>query len=139
MRLPFLELPGEQGLLLCPVVPVQLEDLGELPLYCLVDTGAVDNRLGAEVAEAAGISLDPALAQDEVVVGGVRTIGRCVRVELTVGSHRFEAPIWFCDPWPFPFGLLGQEGFLRFFRVTICAAEGWLECAPEPFRGLSGT
>jgi hypothetical protein len=28
--------------------------------------------------------------------------------------------------------LLGQEGFLRYFRLTLCAAEGWLELEPEP-------
>ena len=27
--------------------------------------------------------------------------------------------------------LLGQEGFLRYFRVTLCAAEYWLEVEPE--------
>ena len=27
--------------------------------------------------------------------------------------------------------LLGQEGFLRFFRVELCAAEGWLEVEAE--------
>jgi hypothetical protein len=31
----------------------------------------------------------------------------------------------------FALNLLGQEGFLRFFRVTICAKGDWLEVEPE--------
>ena len=101
MRFPFIELPGELRPLIRPAVPVQIEDL------------------------------DDALAQDEIVVGGARTTGRLLQVELTLGDVRFQAPAWFCDPWNLSFGLLGQEGFFRFFRVTLCAAEGWLECEPE--------
>jgi hypothetical protein len=48
------------------------------------------------------------------------------------GSRGSSSPVSFCDPWPFAFNLLGQEGFLRFFRLTICAAEGWLDVEPEP-------
>ena len=134
MRFSFLELPGERRPLLRPVVPVQLEDLEQAPLLCLLDTGAIDNRLGADLASIAGVSLTDALDEDEIAVGGTRTRGVCVRVDLTIGDVRYEAPVWFCDPWPFGFGLLGQEGFFRFFRVTICAGGGWLECRPE--RGL---
>ena len=131
MRFPFLELPGARRPLGRPVVPVQLEDLEEAPLLCLLDTGATGNRLGAELADIAGISLDEPLDEDEVVVAGLRTRGRCVRVDLTVAGLRYDAPTWFCEPWPFAFGLLGQEGFFRFFRVTIAATHGWLECEPE--------
>jgi hypothetical protein len=132
VRFPFLELPGERLALARPVVPLQLEDLEETPLLCLVDTGSTGNRFAVEFAEIAGISLDAPLDATEIVVGGLKTRGRCVRAALTLGSFRFDAPIWFCDPWPFAFGLLGQEGFMRFFRLTISAAEGWLECEPEP-------
>jgi hypothetical protein len=114
---------------------VQIEDLEELPLYCLADTGALDNRFGAEVAEVAGISLVEPLDEGTILVGGLRINGRCQRVDLTIAGHRFEAPVWFCEPWPFAFGLLGQEGFFRFFRATIAAAEDWLECVPEPVDG----
>jgi hypothetical protein len=42
----------------------------------------------------------------------------------------------FCDPWPFAFNLLGQEGFLRHFRLELCAAADWLEIEPEETRGV---
>ena len=131
MKLPFLELPGDQPLIPRPAVGVELEGAPGLPVLCLVDTGALGNRLDARVAAAAGIDLDNPLAEEEIALGGMRTTGRCIRAELTIAGHRYEAPVWFCDPWPLGFGLLGQEGFLRFFRVTVCAAEGWLDCVPE--------
>lgn len=131
MRFPFVELPGEPQSLRRPVLSTRIEDLQDAPLLCLLDSGATANRMPAALAELAGVGLESPLAEDEIVVGGLRTTGRCVRVDLTVAGHRYDAPVWFCDPWPFGFGLLGQEGFFRFFRVTICAAEGWLECVPE--------
>jgi hypothetical protein len=130
VRFDFLELPGVASTLLRPVVPVQVEDLEEAPQLCLVDTGATTNRFGAWLAEATGIDLAGAL-EDRVVVGGVTTTARHTRVDLTVAGLRYPAPVSFCDPWPFAFNLLGQEGFLRFFRVTLCARDFWLEVEPE--------
>lgn len=114
-----------------PAVPIQVEDLEDAPQICLLDSGATSNRFPSWVAEAAGVSVSDPLDEDEITVGGVRTSGRLLSVELIVSTVRFQAPVWFCDPWPFSFGLLGQEGFFRFFRVTLCAAEGWLDLEPE--------
>jgi hypothetical protein len=133
VRYPFLELPtAAPAALTRPALPVQLEDLELAPLVCLLDTGASANRFGVEMADLAGISLAAPLAHADFAVGGIVTAAACVRVDLTVAGHRYEAPAWFCDPWPFGFGLLGLDGFFRFFRVTISAAEEWLECDPEP-------
>lgn len=112
-------------------MPIQIEDLDDAPQLCLLDSGATSNRFPAWLADAAGLSLGDALDEDEIVVGGARTTGRLLPVELTLGDVRFQAPAWFCDPWNLSFCLLGQEGFFRFFRVTFSAAEGWLECEPE--------
>lgn len=131
MKFSFVEFPGELRPLIRPVVPVQIEDLDDAPQLCLLDSGATSNRFPAWVADAAGLSLDDALDEDETVVGGTRATGRLLQVDLTLGDVRFRAPAWFCDPWSLSFGLLGQAGFFRFFRVTFCAAEGWLECEPE--------
>lgn len=131
MRFAFLELPGEgRGALVRPVVPVQVEDLEEAPQLCLVDTGSSANRFGAWLAEATGVDLSGA-PETTLNIGGVTTLARHARAELTIASMRYDAPVSFCDPWPFAFNLLGQEGFLRFFRVTLCAAEDWLEVEPE--------
>jgi predicted aspartyl protease len=130
VRFEFNELPGERSRLPRPVLPVQFEDIGDTPQRCLVDTGSTTNRFGIWLAEAAGLDL-ACVPQDEVVVGGVKTTAKHARAALTIAGHRYDAPVTFCDPWPFPFNLLGQEGFLRFFRVTICAAEYWLEVEPE--------
>lgn len=101
-----------------------------MPQLCLVDTGSTTNRFGAWLAEAVGIDLASA-PEDTIVVGGVTAAARHARATLTIADTRYEAPVTFCDPWPFAFNLLGQEGFLRFFRVTLCAREFWLEVEPE--------
>ena len=132
MRFDFLELPGEGPVTLTrPVVPVQVEDLSHVPQLCLIDTGSTANRFAAWLAEATGISLARA-PETRLTIRGVQMVARHARAELTIGDVRYDAPISFCDPWPFAFNLLGQEGFLRFFRLTLCAAEGWLEVEPEP-------
>lgn len=130
MRYEFIELPGEGSTLARPVVPVQVEDLEEAPQLCLVDTGATTNRFGAWLADSTGIDLGR-VPEGRLVVGGVTTTTFDARVDLTIAGMRYEAPVTFCDPWPFAFSLLGQEGFLRFFRVTLCAAEAWLDVEPE--------
>jgi hypothetical protein len=130
VRFDFLELPGQAGALFRPVVPVQFEDLEEAPQLCLVDTGSTANRFGAWLAEATGVDLAGA-PETTVNLGGVMTTARHARADLTIAGLRYDAPISFCDPWPFAFNLLGQEGFLRFFRVTLCAAQGWLDVEPE--------
>jgi hypothetical protein len=130
LRFQFLELPGAASPLGRPVVPVEFEDLELGPQLCLVDTGTVANRFGAWLAAAAGVGLDDA-PEERIAVGGVSTLARHARADLTIAGRRYEAPVTFCEPWPFAFNLLGQEGFLRYFRVTICAKEFWLDVEPE--------
>jgi hypothetical protein len=133
VRFQFLELPGHNAgdrALVRPVVPVQVADLDVAPQLCLVDTGSTTNRFGAWLAEAAGVDLTGA-PETSLAVGGLETIARHARCELTIAGLRYDAPVTFCEPWPLAFHLLGQEGFLRFFRLTLCAAEFWLELEPE--------
>ena len=91
--------------------------------------------MSAEFAPLAGIELSGELAE-EFYVGGVKTVGTMARVNLMVtdGTDEFswDAPVWFCEPWPHPFGLAGLEGFLRHFLVTIRAYHEYLEIEPEP-------
>jgi len=91
--------------------------------------------MSAELAPLAGVELDNALTEEFYVVG-FRTIGVLARVSLTVtdgtNDYSWDAPVWFCDPWPHPFGLAGLEGFLHHFLVTICAYDGYLEIQPQP-------
>ena len=82
-----------------------------------------------------GVELSGDLTE-EFYVGGLKTTGTLARVNLTVteGADEFswDAPVWFCDPWLYPFGLAGLEGFLHHFLVTIHAYDGYLEIEPEP-------
>lgn len=112
------------------MVPVVVEGDAAAPYVGLLDTGAVQNRFGRWVAQACGIDLTGAL--DEILgVGGFTTVARTVPVRLAVGDFEWEAPVSFCDPWPLDFQLLGQEGFFRWFKVTIRAAEFTIDLEPE--------
>jgi Aspartyl protease len=130
VRFDFVEVPGSGSTLSRPALPVRVEDLTEGPLLCLVDTGSTANRFGVEVAEAVGIDLHGS-PTDIVATAGIRVTAYHARVDVTIAGTRYDAPVTFCDPWPFAFGLLGQEGFLRFFRVTLCAKDLWLDVEPE--------
>ena len=137
MRFAFRELPAAGGGLLTPrpVVDIALEGLDAAPVGCLLDTGALRTRMSAELAPLAGIELSGALTED-FFIGGLKTAGALARVSLTVndGADDFswDAPVWFCDPWPYPFGLAGLEGFLHHFLVTIRAHDGYLDIESHP-------
>ncbi|MPZ86664.1 MAG: hypothetical protein GEU81_01060 [Nitriliruptorales bacterium] len=100
------------------------------PQTCLVDSGALHNRFGRVLADVAGIDLSDG-ERERFGVGGFLTEAATVPVRLQLGEAVWQAPVSFCDPWPLDFQILGQEGFLRFFRTTLCAAEGWVECTFE--------
>jgi hypothetical protein len=131
VRHPFQALPGHTGRPR-PVVDLVVEGLELAPQACLLDTGASDIRMGCHVAELAGIELSDA-TEDEIVVGGVQTTGRpaSVQLELRQGrqSHTWAATVYFCEPWPWAFGLLGLGG-LDPFLVSINTYEEWVELHP---------
>jgi hypothetical protein len=130
MRFPFKELPGKSADYLRPAVPVTIEGIARAPQLCLLDTGALHNRFGAWVAEVAGIDLADAEEQ-RLAVGGFVTSARATPVQLTIADVTWEAPVWFCDPWPLAFHLLGQEGFFRWFDVRIRAAAYTIDIRSE--------
>lgn len=130
MRFAFKELPGETRDYLRPVVPVTVEGMIRAPQLCLMDTGALHNRFASWVAEAAGISLAGA-EEERFAVGGFHAIGRRADVQLMLGDETWEAPVWFCEPWPLGFHLLGQEGFFRWFDVRLRAAIYEIEVVAE--------
>ncbi len=50
---------------------------------------------------------------------------------MRLGDFTWDAPVSFCDPWPFDFHVAGQLGFLRWFRVVIDAADETFEVIPN--------
>ena len=130
MKFGFKALPGAGGDYLRPAIPVTVAGLEAGPLLCLLDTGSRHNRLPLWLAEVAGIDLADADHQD-LAVGGFQTQARTTLVALTVGEFTWEAPVSFCDPWDPPFGLLGQEGFFRWFDVRFRVAHEAFELVPD--------
>lgn len=116
-----------------PVVDLVVEGLSLAPQACLLDTGAAEIRMGQHVAELAGVEFGLDLTE-EIVVGGIRTAGWAATVELElrqgVLTHAWSPTVFFCDPWPWAFGLLGLGG-LDPFLVTINAYQEWSELKPH--------
>jgi hypothetical protein len=129
VKYPFKELPGDPADFLRPTVPVTVEGIVRAPQLCLLDTGALHNRFGSWIAEAAGIDLRSSPGQS-IALGGFVATAREARVQLTLGDITWDAPVWFCEPWPLSFNLLGQEGFFRWFDVTIREARYEVEIVP---------
>jgi hypothetical protein len=136
VKFPFRHFPAAGGGQLTPrpVVDVWLEGIGVAPLGCLVDSGALRTRFSRDLALAAGIEPDD--SQAEKFAGGGQVVdGAPARVTLQIGAgdnrHAWDAAVWFCDPWPFAFQLLGLDGFLRHFRTTLSAHHEWIDCEPE--------
>ena len=132
MRHAFQALPRQIGRAR-PVVDLVVEGLDMAPQACLIDTGATEIRMGRHVAEIAGIELADEVVE-QIVVGGVRTTASGVAVELGLRqgrtSHSWSPIVYFCDPWPWAFGLLGLAG-LDPFLVTINACDEWCELKPR--------
>lgn len=126
MRFAFRPLPGLKANVLRPVIDVKVEGIDPVPLGCLIDSGSLHNRFGAWVAREAGIELEG--SPEEVIgLGGIRTTARTVTIGLRLGDIAWEAPVSFCEPWPWDFNVLGQEGFLRWFRVCLDVADNEIE------------
>ena len=129
LKLPFRELPGDRLELPRPVVDIGIGGLTVASFASLIDTGSTANRYGTWIAEAAGIDLGAATAH-AVGLGGTRLEAYEVPVDLRLGPFGWRAAVAFCDPWPHGFGLLGQEGFLRFFHLVLSAADFTMELTP---------
>jgi hypothetical protein len=109
-----------------------VEGLELAPQACLLDTGASDIRMGKHVAELAGIALDTKLSH-EIVIAGLRTTGQVANVQLELrqgsGGHVWNPTVYFCDPWPWAFGLLGLAGLDPFLTI-VDSYEEWVELRP---------
>lgn len=129
MKRLYAELPGDAANIARPVLDVVVEGMVEAPLRCIVDSGSVHTLMAAWVASEVGITLN-GTAERHLLVAGGSAIARFATVQLSVADYRWEAPVGFCDPWPYRWGLLGQDSFFRFFVVTFRAADWELEIQP---------
>jgi len=130
VKVPFRELPGRREDVPRPMLDVWVQGIEHTPLTSLADTGTVHNRFATWIARHAGIDLSD-VPPESIGVGGRPVIARTVTVGLALGDYAWEAPISFCEPWPWDFQILGQEGFFRYFRVVVEAANRTMDIRPQ--------
>lgn len=130
MNIPFKELPYADQPYLRPIIDVGLAGQ-HMKVAALADTGSLHNRFGRWIADAIGLDLALGVPS-RLAVAGVIAAAITLPVELELGDWTWTAPVSFCEPWPFGFQLLGQEGFFRFHRVLVVTTEDRLEVDFDP-------
>lgn len=126
MILPFRGLPGARGFTPRPVIDLAVSHQTTASVLALCDTGTLHNRFGFWVAELIGLEVGD-IAPEAIGVGGQHLLARTAVVTLEIDGFGWEAPVSFCEPWPWSYQLLGQEGFFRWFEVLVRAADRELE------------
>jgi hypothetical protein len=131
VRFAFERLPGPSSDVARPAAEVSiLGPVGAVTTLGLVDTGSLHNRFRRWTADLAGIDITGA-EERAIGIGGTTITALTVVATLQLAEFQWEAPVSFCDPWPFDFQLLGQQGFLRWFIVHIDAANETFEIVPH--------
>ena len=100
MKRLYAELPGEEAGIARPVLDVVVEGLVEAPLRCLVDSGSIHTLMPVWVAREAGLELGEGEDRNLRLGGGAVT-ARFARAQLTAAGQQWEAPVGFCEPWPY--------------------------------------
>jgi hypothetical protein len=127
--IPYTELPDSAGGWPRPLLDLAVADVDDALFPCLVDSGSLNTLLPDWIADAAGVDLSSAEVR-RLSVAGTVTEARFRPAGLSAAGHTWEAPLGFCDPWPYAWGLLGQLSFFRHFTVTFRAADFEFEVVP---------
>ncbi len=129
MIVPYTELPDDAGGWPRPLLDLAVGDMDEVRYPCLVDSGALHTLLPRWLADAAGVPLRK-LPKKQFGVGGTTTEAALTAVRLSTEAFAWEAEVGFCHPWPYGWGLLGQQSFFRYFTVVFRAADFEFELTP---------
>jgi hypothetical protein len=129
-RIGFGQLPEDGSGLRRPMIGVAIERHPAASLPCLIDTGTSRTRLPGWMANLIGFDM---YAADGIQLGlGGQIVKACpAQVTMTTVAGTLPTTVWFCRGWHSPFGLLGQEGFLDHYRLTLDVREGWFALEPS--------
>jgi hypothetical protein len=112
----------EQGFEMVPRVPVIFRNPKtgmEIPVFCLVDSGASEILINAEIAKALGIEI---IKGKQVTYGGIGGeqggYRHTVTMQLMGDKQEFEVGCGVVD-FPLYDGLLGQIGFFDNYKVIF--------------------
>ena len=112
-----------------PIIDIAVADAEAVQVPCLVDSGALNSLLPMWAAEVGGVDLSGAEARP-IGLGGTTITATFTTVSLATVDLAWEAPIGFCDRWPYAWGLLGHHSFFRWFTVTFRAADHEFDVIP---------
>ena len=110
------------GFEMVPRIPVQFRNPKngmELPIFCLVDSGATEILINTEIAKALGIQVEKGKKKLYGGIGGVMDgYQHKITMRLAGDTHEFEVSCGVLD-LPMYDGLLGQNGFFDNYKVVF--------------------
>ncbi len=112
----------EHGFEMVPRVPVVFRNprnSREVPIFCLIDSGASDILITTEIALALGIEIERGESRVYGGIGGeIKGYVHLVHIRVMNDKHEFAVQ---CGVLPLPTydGLLGQRGFFDNYKVTF--------------------
>lgn len=102
-----------------PVVFRNPKNGREMPIFCLVDSGASDILINQEIAESLGIEVKRGKPHTYGGIGGeVMGYEHVIALRIVGDDHEFTVV---CSVLPLPLydGLLGQRGFFDNYKVVF--------------------
>jgi hypothetical protein len=109
-------------IILRPVIPIVLEYQGtQIKYEVLVDSGADENILDAQIADLLGIDL---ISGEKAQVSGITGVSKPYyihKINLIVGGHRYEniRAGFLKNIGHFGYGVVGQRDFFNLFTVKF--------------------
>lgn len=102
-----------------PVVFRNMQNGRELPIFCLIDSGASDILINTEIAQALGIDVEGGKPRMYGGIGGTVT-GYEHTIKMHVMGNKEEFTV-ICGVLPLPAydGLLGQRGFFDNYKAVF--------------------
>lgn len=118
-----------------PIIPVQIKYRDkEVGYEALIDSGADSCIFHSEIAEILDISWEKGKPCSFGGIGGKFLKGFISSpIAISVGGHPIKTSVIFSEEIPsYGYGILGQEGFFRFFRIRFVFQKKTVQITPEP-------
>lgn len=121
--------------ILKPIIPIAVLN-GDIPIRyeTLVDSGADFCIFDADIAEALEIDV---MKGEKLEFAGIEKSNKVAeaylhKINIVVGGHNYETIVGFSyDIAQHGHGVLGQEGFFNFFKVTFDLVKEEIELRPR--------
>ncbi len=119
MRYPYLKVRRRGEIRSLPIIQIRLKGpSNQIDVYGLVDSGAEQSVVNAELIDYLGVDTDLAIPMQIIGVGGQESSGLLADLDHQLGRHHWNAPVVFSSAVDSPI-ILVQAGFFEYFTVSF--------------------